>query len=756
MSREGKAFLLASLAAAVLLMVVPSHANVDSDSSAVLGHGALKQQPTQPPEITKEELLLREQFRTLLIANPNYFGNLAKSPYKPVTQIVGSTRFEELMCVGFNPQFDLLEGVVHIKQTTGYLGEVCHGGSLEYVRFYVDWGGTGVWTDQGVTAFRAYDIPGEKPLEYDVTLPINPDKDFCFKVKIARVRAILSWNLMPPPNQPGWTPVWGNVMEANIQIGARPFLLVRDLIEIAKVQLPSEVLSWLDLNQYLVPLPPQPQPLAELYALYKGKDIPNHRLLTTEVQKVVESPSLEKILELPDVKVIWPGLEIDIAQLVTSLLATQFNTSYEQLTCVGLNPSRDTLVATLSIKRPYGYLGDTCHRGSYEYVAFWVDWGDGAGWTYAGTTSVNVHDVPSIPRDGLQFAAFVPFRTRHPAHEAPPKIVKVRAILSWQVPPPPVNPNYVPKWGNWVETLVHIRPEAPVDPATHPPFMETVGSMAVSSIDSTTGLANGPAALAGFTAHDSPFGGEIVITGHVAYPPDVVGGGATPLKYRVMVRPGTSGPWQPLTNQFWIWLSQLLDGVWTGPTPYLQSTPDGWYDYMEDLTDGPGNAMRFVAGNVLARWQTGPLMSGLWQIRMDVKDPVSGTVWAGTQVVTVRLDNQGPFASININPGPAGTPGACGVFTVGSTLTGTYSASDQHFGSLALTVEPAGGVMSPASRSYPTVPTGGESGTWTLNTDGMTPCGYVVRIHVWDRTIVNSGYVGFYASDVKGFSLTAK
>lgn len=750
MRREGRISLLALLAAAVLLAVAPSYARIDADS----GSASLKQQPTQPTEVTKEELLLREQFRSLLLTNPNYFGNLTNVPYKPVTQIVANTHFEELMCLGFNPQFDLLEGVVHIKQTVGYLGEQCHGGSMEYVRFYADWGGTGAWTDLGLTFFRAYDIPGPKPLEYDVTLPIRPEKDFCFRPQIVRVRAILSWNLMPPPNQPNWRPVWGNVRETNIQIGTRPFLQLRDLIEISKVQFPPEVLNILDLDQYLVLPPPVHPPLPELWALYQKNDVPSDRLLTTEVQKIVESPGLEKILELPDVSVIWPGLKIDVAQLVGNLLKQQLNTSYEELTCVGLNQSRDTLVGTLTIKRPYGYLGDKCHRGSYEYVAFWADYG--AGWTYVGTTSVNVHDVPTIPKDGLEFAVFIPFRTRHPAHEAPPQIVKVRAILSWQVPPPPFNPNYVPRWGNWVDTLVHIRPREPVDPANHPPFIETVGSMAVTSIDSTTGLANGPAALAGFTAHDSPFGGEIVITGHVAYPPDVLGGGATPLKYRVLVRPGTSGPWQPLTNQFWIWLSELLNGVWSGPTPYLQSTPDGWYDYMEDLTDGPGNAMRFVAGNVLARWQTGPLMSGLWQIRMDVKDPLSGVIWPGTQVITVKLDNQGPSASININPGPAGTPGACGVFTVGSILTGTYSAFDQHFGHLTLSVEPAGGVMTPSSRSYPTVPTTGESGTWSLNTAGMQPCGYVVRIHVWDRTIVNSGYVGFYNSDVKGFCLVAR
>ena len=44
---------------------------------------------------------------------------------------------------------------------------------------------------------------------------------------------------------------------------------------------------------------------------------------------------------------------------------------YVELECLGLDevyPER--LVATLRIKRPAGYSGDLCHKGSCEYVAF--------------------------------------------------------------------------------------------------------------------------------------------------------------------------------------------------------------------------------------------------------------------------------------------------------------------------------------------------------------------------------------------------
>jgi hypothetical protein len=42
---------------------------------------------------------------------------------------------------------------------------------------------------------------------------------------------------------------------------------------------------------------------------------------------------------------------------------------------------------------------------------------------------------------------------------------------------------------------------------------------------------------------------------------------------------------------------------------------------------------------------------------------------------------------------------------------------------------------------------------WTLDTTGTAPCGYVVVLNVWDRTIVNSGAIGFHNSDFEGFRL---
>jgi hypothetical protein len=166
-------------------------------------------------------------------------------------------------------------------------------------------------------------------------------------------------------------------------------------------------------------------------------------------------------------------------------------------------------------------------------------------------------------------------------------------------------------------------------------------------------------------------------------------------------------------------------------------------------------------------------MTGLWEIRVEALDTVTSTVYlAGVttcsdsstrQNVKVRLDEIVPVPSITITEysfdGVNWTPALpCGTFEVGMRLRGTYSVADEHFGSLSITVEPAsaahGATVSPSSRVYPVVSSAGESGTWTLDTAGMDPCGYVIRMDVRDRTIVSGGS-GWHDYDTVGFCLEA-
>ena len=710
----------------------------------------------------------RSQFRALLLNNPNYFGNLDKCcQIKSSLNIQGSTVYEELGCVGFQPQFNRLEAVVYIKQPTGYSGDICSNGSPEFVRFYLSYDNGATWVDQGLTSFTASDIPegtkGSKRLEYAVSLTVNPPKTFCVTENIILARAILSWNNVPPEDTPDFIPVWGNVHDTHIQVDPETFFLVGDFLQVLDVKLKPELLPAIDMNASIAPTKKEGVTVAELQKIYKGKDVPVHRFALTELNKLMNQPVLSASLASSENEGLLAGLDLDIAvdDLVSVLNPGDGDTRYEEMECIGYDPKTQTLVATIRVKLSSGYSGNLCTKGSREYVTFWADFdGNGSFETCLGTTSVNVHDISNVPDAGLEYAVFLPVnfdQYRQPCSQGP-RLVPVRAIMSWSVAPPCNNPGYIPVWGNREETVIHIEPGYAYPPGTHVPIIQTVASMDTDDIDPVTGLASGAAALAGFTATESPFGGEVIITGHIANTTDISAGAAN-LKYRVEIKEH-GGSWQPLSNSFMLGRDQLLNGVWSDLPKVNQSVDaTNWYDYQEDLVGGPGNAQIFPVGNVLARWQTAG-KTGLWDIRIKAKDPsVPGVVWYG-DTVRVMLDDDTPDPLINITSGG----GDCADFTIGDVINGSYSVSDSHLRHVRLLVEPAkggsftspaplpaGGTM-PLSRVFSPTKTF-ENGNWSLDTTGMPRCGYIVRLSAWDNTIVNSGFVGRHRSAVVGLCL---
>src|SRR5262249_46183331 len=183
----------------------------------------------------------------------------------------------------------------------------------------------------------------------------------------------------------------------------------------------------------------------------------------------------------------------------------------------------------------------------------------------------------------------------------------------------------------------------------------------------------------------------------------------------------------------------------------------GFYTYQSDWITGPGDAFILVANNVLAKWQTAG-KNGLYQIKMDVYDPSTNTFFPAVNPATILLANVAPTASTSIMTGG----GSCGDFHVGDSISGPYSASALHFYLLGLTLLPGGGgaftapVPLPRFWTDPGASTFGDSGTWTLDTTGLPPCGYVVVLDTVDRTIVNSGFIGNRGQDSVGFCLKAK
>ena len=427
-------------------------------------------------------------FKGLLLTNPNYFGNLAESPFEPVLPLSGSTFYEELGCVGYQPQQRRLEAVVYVKQPSGYGTDVCGPGTPEYVRFYLSFDGGATWQDQGMTSFQAFNIPegtdGAKRLEYAVTLPVHVPSRFCFFDPLIRVRAILSWNNPPPANQPNWPPIWGNVREATILLEPFRFLPWPDFFEISSIKLPPDLADVLDLE---TPIQTKKQSLGavELSRLYRGQDVPVHRFAFKELASFV---SAQTTLSAEAFTALLPDIKLDPGILDLLFPQTDGNTSFEELRCIGLDPNTpDTLVGVIQVKKLSGYSGGPCTDGSREYVTFWADFdGNGSFETCLGTANVSVYDVPNTPQDGVYYAVRLPVNLEpfRQACRKGPTVVRIRAILSWNVAAPCANPNHVPTWGNREETLIHIAPSAQA-PAGK---IAILGGIPVLHIDDTSGL----------------------------------------------------------------------------------------------------------------------------------------------------------------------------------------------------------------------------------------------------------------------------
>ena len=64
----------------------------------------------------------RGRFKTLLTQNLNYFGNLEGVDLEPATKIVANVTYEQLTCVGYNPEKGVLEATIAVKRPDGYSG----------------------------------------------------------------------------------------------------------------------------------------------------------------------------------------------------------------------------------------------------------------------------------------------------------------------------------------------------------------------------------------------------------------------------------------------------------------------------------------------------------------------------------------------------------------------------------------------------------------------------------------------------------
>ncbi len=140
----------------------------------------------------------------------------------------------------------------------------------------------------------------------------------------------------------------------------------------------------------------------------------------------------------------------------------QVVTHWEELLCATFDPEAGWLRALVAIHRPDGYSGLYRLHGSIEYVRFFIDWQDGAGFQPIGLAHFKVCDQREVAKQiGVTCyrRVSIPFdQDRYWGCVLNGLYPKVKAILSWhQVPE--LDADFMPQFGNVVESRVAVDSE---------------------------------------------------------------------------------------------------------------------------------------------------------------------------------------------------------------------------------------------------------------------------------------------------------
>ncbi len=694
----------------------------------------------------------RLNFKPLLLGNANYFGTLKNSKLPVVANIQGNTTFEAITCVGFNPELRRIEATVQLTQSTGYLGGLCAPGSQEFVRFFVSFNNGASWSDAGMSAFTAHDITRTQPMVHAVGVSFETHILCLAPNQAFKIRAILSWDNPPPAGDPGFTPVWGNVVEVTARRRPLSFISLPPGIDLPTLLAESNVPPATLCGALTAIEDTSPAGLAKAYA---STGVPQHRFLFPQIAAALAQNPDGGAAIAADLANLVPG--VNIADLVKLILAPQSDMTYERLDCVGFEAADQMLAAVFTLRRPTGFNGGPCTAGSLEHVGFFIDWHDGLGYQYAGSTAVRVHDHADVPADGIRYEVRVPLDVSQYQQLCThgPVTGHVRAILSWNTPVPPGNPNFNPVWGNRQEAEIQIEPGQPGISGLVP-ILSAVGDIPVIHIDGSGLIQNGTAIHTGLTFDDAPFGGQITLAGKIV-------NGTSATRYRLMRRlVGGGGGFVPLTNEpAGFTLSVVTFDPSTGvqiQDVTLHADAEGYYTY-EDY--GPTH---YVEGNLLGRWFSNLGEDGqTFELRVDVSTDGNPAHDLHSNTVFVKVDNQAPVAKLAINAGAVG--GQCADFEKGQIMTGTFTATDANIRSYGFSILPpapaSGAVVLPLAslpsgsilpQVHPLLADPGiAAGFFRLDTSPMQPCGYTLVLGVWDRTNVNSGQTSYYSQVAVGF-----
>ena len=200
-------------------------------------------------------------------------------------------------------------------------------------------------------------LPGPLPLSYAVSVNFDQKQLKCKVENILNVRAILSWNWEPTAGDPNFIPVWGNVVNARVQV-APQFIFktpIKDLIEQKILTIDTQLLKQLDVNKPLPASEVKSLSYGELKALYASTKVPAHRYGFKDAIKLsnksikgglgplaaaqTKPPGKSKSEAKSEIKAslgLFAGVEL--AGILAGIDQTSGNTTFEELTCAGYNP----------------------------------------------------------------------------------------------------------------------------------------------------------------------------------------------------------------------------------------------------------------------------------------------------------------------------------------------------------------------------------------------------------------------------------
>lgn len=713
----------------------------------------------------------RQNMHLLMLGNPNYFGTLPKDhplakEFKAVNIINSKTTYEQLTCVGYNPQMKTLTGIVKLNLDGGYNGGACTQGSKEYVRFYIDYQRNGTWTDLGVVSFDAHDFAhaSKNPLCYAVNLAFAPEQTHCCDDApvLPVVRAILSWSAVPPANTPGYIPVWGNALDVNIQLAPKGGWIcwLKHHLKDLNLQLKPEQLKILTEKMPKLPdvvsLETEEMDIAALAALYK-KDVEPERIGFTAVTKAMSASMASNSL-ISNFK----EAGLNLSKVIDFVLKSNFNTTYEEVKCVGLNRDTNRLYATITVKKPFGYAGGLCGAGSREYVAFYMDFG--SGWNFMGTSSVEVHDITPVPGGGLCYHVELPVNLAkyQKAKCSETYFAKVRAILSWNLYPPDNQPGWVAPWGDWEEAWVEIRNlQGGGEPTGKKPIITTIGNIPAKKISKVTGMIDKTldAPDASVDGYDGfSFNGTIPITGLVPEHPDSNDIGAAQLRYKIMMKRASEpdSSFKEVTTAFNVLKNVISGGVLTQSVVAQSVDAANYYHYLVDYNSP---TIVTVQGDLLGVISVAD--SDVYEFYLETS---AGYL---SERCRVKVDKHAPKdVHIKVNGSED-----CGTLIKGMDITGTYQLGDDENNchSVAfefITLRPGDSTtfkVDGVVRSFGSqvaVPVIGKVGNWSITTNNVRKCGYNIRLYAYDKTLYCYPFISYaysfyqqYNVDTIGFCL---